>query len=212
MPTVASNCAFVAPHLRATARPCIISAASGPTLQCGGRFALVSQYCVMVVCRAIVIAARVEQAMQAADQPLPPSPPPQTQNLPCQDMALLWWFPPFSHSRCYLVCQLVNWLTYPPPPPSPAAPSVPPSPFSEPPSPPQAHMWQPTTRSLSTCTMSFIRVRSSRPLMVYFMGLKRDTYTSIWPDRLEIAASSDSLQRVSQSVCWGCYFMQEYQA
>jgi hypothetical protein len=33
MPTVASNCALVAPHLRAMASPCMISAASGPTLQ-----------------------------------------------------------------------------------------------------------------------------------------------------------------------------------
>lgn len=32
MPTVASNCALVAPHFRAIASPCMISAASGPTL------------------------------------------------------------------------------------------------------------------------------------------------------------------------------------
>jgi hypothetical protein len=31
MPTQESNCALVALHLRATARPCMISAASGPT-------------------------------------------------------------------------------------------------------------------------------------------------------------------------------------
>jgi len=32
IPTVESNCFFVAPHLRAMAMPCMISAASGPTL------------------------------------------------------------------------------------------------------------------------------------------------------------------------------------
>lgn len=35
MPTVASNCALVAPHLSAMPRPCMISAASGPTLAAG---------------------------------------------------------------------------------------------------------------------------------------------------------------------------------
>jgi len=32
IPRVASSSAFVAPHLRAMARPCVISAASGPTM------------------------------------------------------------------------------------------------------------------------------------------------------------------------------------
>ncbi len=32
MPTVESNCAFVAPHLSAMPMPCMISAESGPTM------------------------------------------------------------------------------------------------------------------------------------------------------------------------------------
>jgi hypothetical protein len=37
MPTQESNCALVALHLRATARPCMISAASGPTCVVAGK-------------------------------------------------------------------------------------------------------------------------------------------------------------------------------
>lgn len=56
------------------------------------------------------------------------------------------------------------------------------------------HMWQPTTLSESVCTSSFMNVRSSRPLTVYFMGLNLEVYTSMLPDSCLIASSSLKLQ------------------
>ncbi len=38
-----------------------------------------------------------------------------------------------------------------------------------------SHMWQPTTLSVSACTISFIRVFSSRPDSVYFIGRNLET-------------------------------------
>ena len=54
----------------------------------------------------------------------------------------------------------------------------------------RTYMWQPTTRSVSACTISFMMVFSSRPDSVYFMGLNFDTYTSIVPLSSVCAASS----------------------
>jgi hypothetical protein len=62
-------------------------------------------------------------------------------------------------------------------------------------------MWQPTTRSLGPCTSSFIKVRSSRPLMVYFMGRNLLVYTSMGPD--SCLAASSSLNLYVQPMRWG---------
>jgi hypothetical protein len=96
--TVESNCALVAPHLSATARPCMISGASGPTLQrqagrgkgrrvgagAGGTSGVVQpaprqrrppgpQSRCSSRCRAPKAAAA---APQPPERPLPPPPPP----------------------------------------------------------------------------------------------------------------------------------------
>ena len=44
--------------------------------------------------------------------------------------------------------------------------------------------------SVAECTSSFMSVRSSRPEMVFFIGLNFDTYTSMSPAYSAIASSS----------------------
>lgn len=61
-------------------------------------------------------------------------------------------------------------------------------------------MWQPTTRSESAATISFMSVRSSRPLIVPRIGLKRLVKTSIGP--ASFAAASSSLKPTDASGGW----------